>query len=106
MNIYCPAAWVYLAPHEYQVSVRPSTPPCVACTGALLTECVSLLNLSYESPSSCLLSFLDTLLRACVDCSQLFSLLVYGQLWGQAQPQYLTGAGAGVVGVGALTWVT
>ena len=45
MNIYCPAAWVYLAPHEYQVSVRPSMPLCVACTRALFTECLSLLYL-------------------------------------------------------------
>ena len=91
MNIYCPAAWVYLAPHEYQVSVCPSTPLCLAGTRALLTECLSLLNLSYESPSSCFLSSLDTLLRACADCSWLFSLLFDVQLWGQAQPQYLMG---------------
>lgn len=40
------------------------------------------------------------------DCSRLLSLLVYEQLWGQAQPQYPMGAGAGVVGMGALSRVT
>ena len=103
MNIYCPAACVYLAPHEYQVSVHPSIPLYVACTRALFTVCLYfILRESF---------ILFTVLcghaaLSLADCSRLLSPLVYVQLWGQAQPQYPMGAGAGVVGVGALSWVT